>query len=103
MFKKTKYEFAYDVSLSFFQVRLPISIKRLCACLNIFSYPLFFSICSLKKEGTPVLSFSVYLPRHSNASQLSLLHIMKRRGLLDLCEATLQRPVKAWPDAAWNS
>lgn len=28
---------AYNVSLSFFKIRLPISIKRLCAWLNIVS------------------------------------------------------------------
>lgn len=53
----------------FFKVRLPISIKRLCAWLNIFSFQCFFS--SLIKKGSPVLSFFVFF---------HLLHLCQKEG-----------------------
>lgn len=52
MFNKTRVRLLC-FTVSFFKVRLPISIKRLCAWLNIFS----FFIRSLTKQGTPVSSF----------------------------------------------
>lgn len=80
MFNKTRVRLQCFI-VSFFKVRLPISIKRLCAWLNIFSKPLFFHSQSDKARYSCIvfLCASSFL-----SSPTLLLHITRRRGLLGL-------------------
>lgn len=67
----------------FSKVRLPISIKRLCAWLNMIT--VFFSFAVLAKQGTPVLSFLCVSPSLSLSSPALLLHIKRKRRLFWAC------------------
>ena len=78
--------------LSFFKVRLPILIKRLCACLNIFSFH--------SQSDKARYSWFVF-PRCSCTIRLSSC---TWRGGGDSCVCVKPRlpTVFAWHEAAWH-